>query len=91
MRNGTLELQVGKWAVPTHTAAVRETTGATARDIAGSNKVPFEKEQWILREMRKFGRSREVCTDKWKKKVQETHASDNDHCGDDGQLRLWLR
>ena len=49
---------------------------------------PFEKEQFIIREMQKYGRTRDRAALKWA--AHEKQGFKRDHDGDEGQMRLWL-
>ncbi len=49
---------------------------------------PFEKQEFVLREMRKFGRTDAGAKSKWNQYESENYV--RDYKGEDGQLRLWL-
>eukprot|EP00913_Durusdinium_trenchii_P011745 g11031.t1 len=49
---------------------------------------PFEEEQWILRQVNKFGRQREDMVVEWKQKLAGPWK--RDYLGYKGALRLWL-
>ena len=49
---------------------------------------PFEEEQWIIRQVTKFGRKRELMEQEWKQKLAGPWK--RDHKGYEGALRLWL-
>ena len=66
----------------------QEESGHRAEDKKGSIKKPFEKEQYILWKVNKFGWSRSKGTERWNEFLAEGH--ERDYKGDDGQVRLWL-
>ena len=49
---------------------------------------PFEEEQWIIKQVTKFGRNREQMVQEWKQKLAGPWRRDNK--GYEGSLRLWL-
>ena len=50
---------------------------------------PFEREEYIIRQVNKFGRSKGDALNLWNEAVAASHA--RDHLGFKGQLRLWLQ
>ena len=50
---------------------------------------PFEKEEYIIRQVNKLGRSKGDALNLWNEAVAASHA--RDHLGFKGQLRLWLQ
>ena len=68
--------------------AWQEETGHRLQDSLNSGTEPFEKEEWILRQIRKKGWERPDCIHKWNE--YEADNFDRDYKGDKGQLRLWL-
>ena len=71
-------------------AEFRTRNGVRKNKKDGSRRVPFEKEQWILREVNKFGRRRDQATQEWDKHDRD-HLVDKDYMGFQSQVRLWLR
>ena len=69
--------------------AFRKRHGMRKRSADGSRDIPFEKEQWILRQINKFGRTRGIATAAWEK-YDRDKVVDSDSLGFGGQLRLWL-
>lgn len=49
---------------------------------------PFEEEQWVRRQVNKFGRNREEMVQEWKQKLAGPWK--RDYLGYKGALRLWL-
>ena len=49
---------------------------------------PFEERQWVLRQVRKFGRDEKQMTEEWKRKIAGPYKRDYD--GYQGAFRLWL-
>lgn len=54
----------------------------------GEQRVPYEKEEWILRQIGKMGRTRAQATSIWDQHLAGTCRRANDGLG--GQVRLWL-
>lgn len=50
---------------------------------------PFEREQWILRQVNKFGRKREFAAAQWEQ-FGSSGVARADYLGFNGQVRLWL-
>ena len=68
--------------------AWQEENGHRLQDSHISGTTPFEKEEWILRQIRKKGSERKDCIQKWNE--YEADNFERDYKGDKGQLRLWL-
>jgi hypothetical protein len=66
----------------------QEESGARADLEAAALTQPFEKEQWVLRRMRKFGTERANAVEMWNQ--AEAVTSERDYKGECGALRLWL-
>ena len=54
----------------------------------GSMKIPFEKRQFVIRQVTKFGRTEKEAESLWNQAEAENHK--RDYKGFNGQLRLWL-
>ena len=62
--------------------------GKRAYTNEGERKVPYEKRQFTIRQVNKFGRSNERAEELWE--LADARAAKRDNCGDGGQKRLWL-
>ena len=66
----------------------QEKYGRETNQKAGGRIAPFEKEQWLRREVSKFGRDRSTAEEDWAR--HEGSHCKRDRQGHRGALRLWL-
>ncbi len=66
----------------------QEESGSRLEEIKGSRTTPFEKNEWVIRQVNKKGWSRPKALDKWNEHLADSWERDNK--GEDGELRLWL-
>ena len=62
--------------------------GITLSTTDGTRLTPFEKEQWIRRQVHKFGRERDMAEKMWAQ--HEACGAKRDWLGFGGSVRLWL-
>ena len=78
----------GKHASSINWVEFNQRHGIRLEESEGNRLAPFEKEQWILRAINKFGRTREEATDQWD--LYTRTPGKEDYFGYKNQLRLWL-
>ena len=83
---------IKKWGKSTtkqhESLQLQEKSGSTLNDKSGVIVVPYEKEEWILRQINKKGRTREWASNRWNEHLAGKWTQD--YKGEDGQIRLWL-
>ena len=62
--------------------------GTLVATKSGSQLRPFEEDQWIIRQVTKFGRDKAEMKQEWKRKLAASHK--RDFLGYQGCVRLWL-
>ena len=86
--NAVFEDKPGKRAKVVNWAEFNARHGITLSESEGSRMTPCEKEQWILRAINKFGRTRVEAAAQWA--MYERTPGKQDYEGFQNQLRLWL-
>jgi hypothetical protein len=81
---------VGRWKNQQFltNAQWEEEAGFRINDVSGQQLHPYEKEQWILKKIAKYGWTRSRADGRWCEMLVENW--EQDRKGEDGDTRLWL-
>ena len=89
----SLKAAVSKWkgsdsSVMVQNASWQEDRGTRLESAKKTQKKPFEKKEWVIRRVNKFGWSESDATAEWNQ--LEAVTKDRDYAGHKGGVRLWL-